>query len=128
MHTIKKQSDLRAGNIICFLDSESDQFKPAQLSAYDLLHLKLENDQTVQRMPITIKALREVGFHHILGGRKMSLRGKQFTFVVENKHKRDGNFELELILPVVKKIDYMDELQNIFHSLEGYELDTNLLI
>lgn len=78
--------------------------------------------------PITIQSLRLLGFNPIKGARKMSYRGKNFSYVVENVHMRGDKFEFQLTLPVVKRIQTIDQLQSIFHALEGYELDAQSLV
>jgi hypothetical protein len=128
MDQITNKSDLRAGNIIGITSIPSGKFQLSKLTNFDLDNLKLENNPDVNRERITIPDLRKIGFVPVKGARKMSLHGKSFAYVIENVHIGGGKFELELKAPIVKRLRYIDQIQNLFHALEGYELDVENLL
>lgn len=128
MHSITNQNDLRSGNVISYLHFSSNQFKYDKLKAKNLHEINLENNPNIQRVPILVPVLRKLGFVPIKGARKMSLHGKSFAYVLENVHLRGDKFEFELQLPIVKRLKYLDQIQNLFHVLEGYELDVENLL
>ncbi|MFY9159651.1 hypothetical protein [Aquirufa ecclesiirivi] len=88
-------------------------------------NIKVESNSTQvnTKTSISVPALRSIGFEPVHRARKMSLRGKEFTYVIENKHVRGDQFEFELVAPVVKKIQFIDQIQDLFHALEGIKLE-----
>lgn len=128
MNTITKKSDLRAGNIICLITTPSESHVLTKLTNFDLDNLKLENNPNAYREPLTVSNLRALGFNPVHRGRKMSIHGKNFAFVIEHRHMRGSYFEFWLTAPVVKHVQFVDQIQNIFHALEDYELNFDLLL
>lgn len=128
MHSITNQNDLRSGNVVSYFDVESIKFELTKLTPQNLHEINLENDPNVQRVPLSVPVLRKLGFVPIKGARKISLHGKSFAYVLENVHLRGEKFEFELQLPIVKRLKYLDQLQNLFQVLEGYELNAENLL
>ncbi len=85
-------------------------------------NLIVESAANADRISISVPALRYIGFEPVHRARKMSLRGNEFTYVIENKHIRGDKFEFELVAPIVKKILFIDQIQDLYYALEGIKL------